>query len=350
MKFAAAGVPLAALALLLAVASRQDPPPDRRAEAAEAELARFREIHSRLLERIGTRLDGLDGRLADDTAQRAAVIKRLDDLSSGLHGADGSLRGLRDAVAALRKSSAPDALALGRALLSPSVQVSARGGVGGGTILRSDPAEGTWVVTAWHVVQKAAERDAGGQERLHPVQVRIYRDDGNPAELVDADLVLRDERKDLALLKLKTTKTWTAAARLASRERMRETGVFTPIFAVGCPLGHDPLPTSGEITTRRKEVNGECFWMMSAPTIFGNSGGGVFHRETLEMIGVSAMVCTFENPVTTPVPHLGILVPMDRVYDWLEANGHGRILDSGLGRAPSAPPAAGAPARTKADW
>jgi hypothetical protein len=83
--------------------------------------------------------------------------------------------------------------------------------------------------------------------------------------------------------------------------------------------------------------------MMSAPTIFGNSGGGVFHRETLEMIGVSAMICTFDNPVSTPVPHLGILVPLDSVYDWLRDNKFTFLFDPASPRPPSPAEPGGSP-------
>jgi hypothetical protein len=98
--------------------------------------------------------------------------------------------------------------------------------------------------------------------------------------------------------------------------------------------------------------------MMNAPTIFGNSGGGVFHRETRELLGVSVMVCTYDGAVSTPVPHLGIMVSLETVYDWLddlhyqfiydpeypleayESNPALQPLRGATGRAPSPSPAA----------
>ena len=98
--------------------------------------------------------------------------------------------------------------------------------------------------------------------------------------------------------------------------------------------------------------------MMNAPTIFGNSGGGVFHRQTRELIGVSVMVCTYDGAVSTPVPHLGIMVSLETVYDWLDELHYPFIYDpesslesfelrapeapskSATGRAESAAPAA----------
>lgn len=222
------------------------------------------------------------------------------------------------------KSSLPDAVRLQRDIMAPSVQVNVKGSVGGGTLLFSRDTR-SYVVTACHVVQKIiAGRD---EETREAVEVTLYDELGAAADTVDADLVAWDDRKDLALLRLRALHEFPNAARLATRETLRALRVFTPIYAVGCPLGHDPLPTVGEIATLNKEVNGERFWMMNAPTIFGNSGGGVFHRETRELVGVSVMVCTYDGAVSTPVPHLGIMVSLEAVYDWLDDLGYPFIYD-----------------------
>jgi S1-C subfamily serine protease len=218
-----------------------------------------------------------------------------------------------------------DVRALYREVLAPSVQVSAKGGVGGGTLLFSRK-DHSYVVTAFHVIQKAPAEGEVAHE-TEPCEVRIYNDSGELADEVVSDLVAHDEKKDLALLRLRTDRVYDAVARLAPRSSLRATRVFTPLYAIGCPLGHDPLPTPGEIASLRKEVGGENFWMMTAPTIFGNSGGGVFHRETREMLGVSVMICTYDGVVSTPVPHLGILVSMETVYDWLDSLHYQFIYD-----------------------
>ncbi|MBI4563903.1 MAG: trypsin-like peptidase domain-containing protein [Planctomycetes bacterium] len=283
-------------------------------------------------EAILEKIEALDRKIESD--------RRMDRILAECRAADESLRRLHEAFADFRRDRHRDAALLDRAILQPSVQVSIQGSVGGGTIIHSHPeksgAYGTYVITAFHVVQKALDPDGAGEEMPHPVLVRVYGAEDSPDETVDSDLLLYDERKDLALLKLRSRKPYPLSARLASRDHIRAARVFTPIYTVGCPLGHDPLPSFGEITTHHKEVNGERFWMMSAPTIFGNSGGGVFHRETLEMIGVSAMICTFENPITVPVPHLGILVPLDIVYDWLAAHHYQFLFDEGSTPEPAA--------------
>ncbi len=220
----------------------------------------------------------------------------------------------------IMRTITPDVTALYRDVLHPSVQVTGLGGVGGGTLLYSKRGR-TYVITAYHVVPKPADGEG------HGIQVKLYNERGMPEETVEGVLVASDERKDLALLRISSDRTCPNVARLASREALRSIKVFTPVYAVGCPLGHDPLPTLGEVATLNKEVGSERFWMTNAPTIFGNSGGGIFHRETREMIGVSVMICTYDGVISTPVPHLGILVSLDVVYDWLDSLGYRFIYD-----------------------
>jgi S1-C subfamily serine protease len=212
-----------------------------------------------------------------------------------------------------------------REILGPSVQVNVDGSVGGGTLLFSRETH-SYVITAHHVIQKILRAGEDDETRA-PAEVTLYDDRGAATDTLEGDLVAWDERKDLALLRLRAVHEFRNVARLASRDFLRSIRVFTPIVAVGCPLGHDPLPTLGEIATLNKEVNGEKFWMMNAPTIFGNSGGGVFHRETRELVGVSVMVCTYDGAVSTPVPHLGIMVSLDTVYDWLDSLHYHFIYD-----------------------
>jgi S1-C subfamily serine protease len=259
--------------------------------------------------------------------------------------------GLSRAPAAPPRPEPRDPAALQRDILGPSVQVNVNGSVGGGTLLFSRETH-SYVVTAHHVVHKII---VGHDAETRPAaEVTLYTDAGAVADTVEGDLVAWDERKDLALLRLRAVHEYGTVARLASRDTLRSIRVFTPIYAVGCPLGHDPLPTPGEVATLNKELNGERFWMMNAPTIFGNSGGGVFHRDTRELIGVSVMVCTYDGAVSTPVPHLGIMVSLDTVYDWLDSLDYNFIYDPEFPleafeaqrtSAPAEPPKA-APAQT----
>ncbi len=266
------------------------------------------------------RVDSLQSRLEESDRQLRRMYgeerRSLRDLQGGMTSA-------RSDILALVGRMEHDVDALYRDVLLPSVQVDVQGGVGGGTVL-SSTRKGTFVVTAFHVIQKAVSRDEDGEMR-DPVGVKIYAGAGRVWDTVKSDILAYDEKKDLALLRLRTDKVYENVARLASHETLRGIKVFTPVYAVGCPLGHDPLPTLGEVASLKKELEGENFWMMSAPTIFGNSGGGVFHRETREMIGVSVMICTYDGVVSTPVPHLGVFISLEAVYDWLDSLDYGFV-------------------------
>jgi S1-C subfamily serine protease len=258
------------------------------------------------VQELRNRFDQSDAALADARAQLGQLrTESAVDIA----------RAFGQLESRLAEAGRRDPVKLQHDILSPSVQVNVKGSVGGGTLLFSKDTH-SYVISACHVLQKIiVGRD---DETREPVEVTLYNDRGESTDTVDADLVAWDDRKDLALLRLRAVHEFPNAARLASRETLKSTRIFTPIYAVGCPLGHDPLPTLGEIATLNKEVNGERFWMMNAPTIFGNSGGGVFHRETRELLGVSVMVCTYDGAVSTPVPHLGIMVSLETVYDWLD--------------------------------
>jgi hypothetical protein len=39
------------------------------------------------------------------------------------------------------------------------------------------------------------------------------------------------------------------------------------------------------------------------------------------------MVCTYDGAVSTPVPHLGIMVSLETVYDWLDSLNYQFLYD-----------------------
>ena len=263
-------------------------------------LAAMLRGHSGKIRMMEARLEESEDRMREQRGEFDRVRRHRHSLEKELEDLRGRLDGR-------------DPQALYSDILAPSVQINGNGGMGGGTIIYSQPGH-TYVITAFHVVRKAVRGD-----RSEPVLVRIFDADGALLDTVDADVAAHDPKKDLALLRARKESIRPRVARLATREALRKVRVFEPVYAVGCPLGHDPLPTRGEVATLNKEVGGERFWMMSAPTTFGNSGGGIFHRESRRLIGVSVMVCTYEGEVATPVPHLGILISMEGVYDWLDS-------------------------------
>jgi S1-C subfamily serine protease len=139
----------------------------------------------------------------------------------------------------------------------------------------------------------------------------------------------------VAILSFESRTPAPYVARLCPREKFDRIEIFTDVYAIGCPLGHAPLPTRGQITSKKKVVRAETFWMMNAPTIYGNSGGGIFLADSGELIGVSSMICGYSQLISIPVPHLGVFLPLSRVYDWLDTQGLWHVY------RPEVPPQAG---------
>lgn len=220
----------------------------------------------------------------------------------------------------------PDLVGMWRDFVGPVVQLAGEASVGSGVLLPSEGlAEGgyrTRLLTAWHVV-----RDIQGDppDLAMPVPVQIYHEDGTTRN-EKAKLLAHDPKLDAALLEILTPDALEFGARLAPRSLLASTRIFDPIVAVGCPLGNDPIPTRGEVATCQHEVDGERYWMINAPTYIGNSGGGIFDSTTHELLGIFSKIYTHGSLRPTIVPHMGLVTPLTKVYDWLAEVGYGELI------------------------
>ncbi len=231
-----------------------------------------------------------------------------------------------------------------RVLMAPTVRVNARAEVGSGTLLWSrstgDRAR-SYVLTAWHIVQEEPALQ-GGPATL---EVDVFAD-GALLRTERARVAARDARLDLALLEVEGRHVYDRLARLPTRAEVAGVRVFSPVHAIGCPLGYPPLPTSGELTTRDKTLDGNHYWMINAPTIFGNSGGGIYLARDQALIGVLSRISAYKNMIDVAVPHMGLVTPIDRVYDWLEATDYAFVYRDRLAARPAEAAADLAPVRT----
>jgi S1-C subfamily serine protease len=307
---------------------------------------------SRLADRVGVVDRGLLDVRALEADARARLMSEVESRAQGDAAAiKGELAGLEERVRALRAAAEEHARLLAEAqrsdddearyreLMSPTVRVNARTEVGSGTVLWSrttgDRAR-TYVLTAWHIVQ----------DDVPPRTLDIdFYEDGKPLRTDRGKVVAQDVTLDLALIEVEGGQVHRWTARLADRAKLDTFGVFTPVRAIGCPLGYPPLPTSGELTSRDKVLDGNQYWMINAPVIFGNSGGGIYAARSHEMIGVLARISAYKNMIDVAVPHMGLVTPMDRVYGWLDRTDYAFVYLDRLAeaRASTASPAPSAP-------
>ncbi len=214
-------------------------------------------------------------------------------------------------------------------MIYPVVQLRGNGTVGSGVVLSCEFAGEqhwkTWIVTAYHVVEEV--RDLTSEE----VVIRELRffdpEHGRLDEVVyDGFEVASLPESDLSLIRVDRATAWPYTAIVAAESVCNSLSVFEPVYAVGCPLGNQPLPTLGQISSQYKPVGGEIYWMVNAPTYFGNSGGGIFRAKDSQLIGISSMIYTYGKRSPMVVPHMGLFVPFQTVRSWLRREGFAYLI------------------------
>ena len=253
---------------------------------------------------------------------KLALDSRWQDLDVDLRTTSAIARETRSQLSQLEGTLDRNVHEMWGQVMGPTVQLAGESTVGTGVLLESRPAPDgdgyvTYLLTAWHVVRDIlsdAELDEG------PIPVKVYSRSGSTRDF-EATLIRFDAGIDAALLEVETRERFEYGARLASRSQLASVAIFDDVYAAGCPLGNDPIPTRGEIADTRHIVDGEHYWMISAPTYIGNSGGGIFDGETLEIVGIFSKIYTHGSLRPTVVPHMGLATPLATIYDWLEKEG-----------------------------
>jgi len=230
--------------------------------------------------------------------------------------------------------------------LYPEVRIIAGAAAGSGTVIFCEPTpdeEGMWdayVVTNEHVVDGLIEI----KKKWNPVLKREIKSDflGHPdvevfryaylsrkvgASSYQADIVAYDKELDLALLMVRSPTQFKHIADMYP-ENMGDVKAFMPVWNVGCGLGGPPAITAGFISAFGIDIENEDYMLVTAPSIFGNSGGGTFLQETGQFIGIPARISVvLLGWSADAVTHLGFSIPIERVYRFLREQVFDFIFD-----------------------
>ena len=300
---------------------------DRRIEDLRSGLEKAAQAladqHKRIVEwdnlqqQIGPR--ALDARMEEYRQKVEEQWRRVDE---DARTARALAESARSDLGHLEKDLARDEERMWRDLVAPSVQIMGEDSVGSGVLLPSEPIEGTkdfrtHVLTAWHVIR---DLQTAPEDLSFTVPVTIYGEDHH-ASPESATVIKYDTNVDVAILRLHTKRQIDCGAKLAPRSRLGRVRTFDRIYAVGCPLGNEPIPTFGEIADTRHVVDGSTYWMISAPTYIGNSGGGIFDAQNHELLGIFSKIYTHGTLRPTVVPHMGLVTSLTTIYDWLDKVG-----------------------------
>lgn len=258
--------------------------------------------------------------------------QRIDQERSRIRDLQGATQANASDIEILRRRVRKDTVAMKRRMLFPTVQLRGNGTVGSGVLVYSERQVGgdgttvhsTFLLTACHVVAEVLGGIVAPGRRLE--ELRIHQQEGEEPQEVTGRVVIHDRDLDIALLQVESTRHFPYLADPLPREEWSRIDVFSPAYAVGCPLGNRPMPTLGEVSSRSKKVGSQVFWMLNAPTFFGNSGGGVYTASGYRLIGVSSMIYTYGKSHPTVVPHMGLFVPLESICAWLEREGYDFVL------------------------
>ena len=230
-------------------------------------------------------------------------------------------------------------------ILYPTVLVRTEKAGGSGTILYSQPhpdGEGylNYVLTNHHVIDDAIEfkeeyDDIVGRKVLNAIRavvsvgVYTYRYLSKQTSVVgyQADIVRFDKMRDLALLELRDRVEMKCVAKLFP-ETGKHVYIGQPVVAVGCSLGHKPLPSFGVLSSLDEQIENRPLFMSSAQIIYGNSGGALYTLDEKELIGVpcagDVVIMGFS---ASPITHLGYAIPFFTVYDFLREGCYDFVFD-----------------------
>jgi S1-C subfamily serine protease len=242
--------------------------------------------------------------------------------------------------------SAMSTEALHEKLIYPVVRVNEGGS---GTIVYSKPNDdggySTYVLTNYHVVDNAIsvvnQWDSDLQKevkiekrKLIYAEIFKYKNMSIPIGTlkVEANIVLYNKDEDMALIKLSLEEPAKYVAELYPYGMEDDLHVTDETIAVGCSMGWPPIPAMGMITRMNVYIDSLIYHMSESQIIFGNSGGAMYRTNPEtgigEYIGMPSRVVVVGW--SSAVSHMGVFIPVNRIYDWLERENYQFIYDDSM--------------------
>ena len=123
---------------------------------------------------------------------------------------------------------------------------------------------------------------------------------------------------DLAAVKLHNTRPLEHIAKLYPKNKIDDLSLFDEVWTSGCSLLHDPFANKGELTYLREIIEQKAYLMYNAPSIFGNSGGGVFHGDG-SLLGLCSRITNIQLGFGIDVmTWMGFGTHPSRLYEFFE--------------------------------
>ena len=222
-------------------------------------------------------------------------------------------------------------------ILYPVTRVRASDSGGSGVIIYSEPDpehEGQYIniaLTCQHVVDKnIVVKDEWGTVLKREIKrdvtsectIEMFDYDGSKivsANSIKAQIIAYDKNHDLAAVKLNSTRPIKHVSTVKTKDEIDDLRISDPVWVCGCSLLHDPFPNPGTLTYLREMIEQKEYIMQNAPSIFGNSGGGLFHGETGNLLGLTSRITVTQLGFGVDVQSwMGFSTHPDRLYEFFE--------------------------------
>ena len=176
------------------------------------------------------------------------------------------------------------------------VQVRTPEGLGSGFFINADG----YLITNFHVIEGETE-----------ISVEVYHQHNGQLDretYKQVKIIALNKFHDLALLHIEDKNAPKFKyVTLGSSDAL---SVGDSVFAIGSPMGLERTVTSGILSTKTRQMEGELYLQTTAQINPGNSGGPLFNLAG-EVVGVTNMKITFGEG-------LGFAIPVELVKNFLE--------------------------------
>lgn len=201
-----------------------------------------------------------------------------------------------------------------RKVIAPVVQIKSANSIGSGVILksieRSDGYYDNYLITCWHLVDDLSIHNG-------LVTVKLFDYYGSYCE-GDAYILESSDPLDLALLVFQSLKPIATFAEVS----YDEISMFDEVYLVGCPIGLNVLFTKGEVSMvpfqNKVHINADGY--------VGNSGGGIFNKRTLKLMGIYDEIHIGRRDEI--IEHLGAMTPITVIVKWLKSTEYSFVLEN----------------------
>ena len=167
------------------------------------------------------------------------------------------------------------------------------------------------------VLKREVKRDVTSE-----VSIEMFDYDNSEvvsANSFKADIIAYDKNHDLAALRLHSKKQMPHVATVIPKKEIDSLQIADPVWVSGCSLLHDPFPNPGTLTYLREMIDQKAYIMQNAPSIFGNSGGGLFHGVTGHLLGLTSRITVTQLGFGMDVQAwMGFSTHPDRLYEFFE--------------------------------